>query len=134
MSTFLWLLLAFVYILLFVTLALTTLRKGHYFLFWVGIVSPMLWIIGTIMGPTARAEGPKCRLSGDTQVPKSWRVMLVLVTHSHRRLDGLLIDADVRAGLAPAADQRDHHGWVPPIDSNDSSAPILAPISPITRP
>jgi hypothetical protein len=29
MSTLLWLLLAFLYIVLFVTLALTTLRKGH---------------------------------------------------------------------------------------------------------
>ncbi len=42
--------------MLFVTLALTTLRKGHYLLFWVGIVLAVLWIIGAIMGPTARAE------------------------------------------------------------------------------
>ena len=56
MSTFLWLLLAVVYFVLFVTLALTTLRKGHYLLFWVGIIFPVLWIIGALMGPTARAE------------------------------------------------------------------------------
>ena len=56
MSTFLWLLLAVVYIVLFVTLALTTLRKGHYLLFWVGIIFPVLWIIGALIGPTARAE------------------------------------------------------------------------------
>ena len=56
MSTFLWLLLAVVYIVLFVTLALATLRKGHYPLFWVGIIFPVLWIIGALMGPTARAE------------------------------------------------------------------------------
>jgi hypothetical protein len=56
MSTLLWLLLAVVYIALFVTLALTTLRKGHYFLFWVGIIFPVLWIIGALMGPTAAAE------------------------------------------------------------------------------
>jgi hypothetical protein len=56
MSTLVWLLLAAVYIMLFVTLALTTLRKGHYFLFWVGIIFPVLWIIGALMGPTASAE------------------------------------------------------------------------------
>jgi hypothetical protein len=56
MSTFVWLLLAVVYIVLFVTLALATLRKGHYLLFWVGIIFPVLWIIGAIMRPTARAE------------------------------------------------------------------------------
>jgi hypothetical protein len=55
MSTLLWLLLAFVYIVLFVTLALTTLRKGHTVLFWVGIIFPVLWIIGALMGPTAGA-------------------------------------------------------------------------------
>jgi len=56
MSTFVWLLLAVVYITLFVTLALTTLRKGHFLLFWVGIIFPLLWIIGAIMAPTARAQ------------------------------------------------------------------------------
>jgi hypothetical protein len=56
MSFILWLLLAAVYITLFVTLALATLRKGHYFLFWVGIVFPVLWVIGAIAGPTAAAE------------------------------------------------------------------------------
>jgi hypothetical protein len=56
MSTLLWLLLAFVYFALFVTLALTTLRKGHTVLFWVGIFFPVLWIIGALMAPTAGAE------------------------------------------------------------------------------
>jgi hypothetical protein len=56
MSTLLWLLMAAVYIVLFVTLALATLRKGHYLPFWVGIIFPVLWIIGALMGPTARAE------------------------------------------------------------------------------
>jgi Na+/phosphate symporter len=55
-STLVWLLLAAVYIMLFVTLALTTLRKGHYVLFSVGIIFPVLWIIGALMGPTAGAE------------------------------------------------------------------------------
>ena len=56
MSTLLWLLLAVVYFVLFVTLALATLRKGHYLLFWVGIIFPVLWIMARSSGPTARAE------------------------------------------------------------------------------
>ena len=56
MSFILWLLLAAVYITLFVTIALATLRKGHYVLFWVGIIFPVLWIFGALMAPTAQAE------------------------------------------------------------------------------
>jgi hypothetical protein len=56
MSTVLWLILAVVYIALFVTLALRTLRKGHLLLFWVGIIFPVLWIIGAVIAPTRRAE------------------------------------------------------------------------------
>jgi hypothetical protein len=56
MSTLVWLLMAALYIVLFVTLALTTLRKGHYLLFWVGIIFPVLWIIGAIMAPSRQAE------------------------------------------------------------------------------
>jgi hypothetical protein len=33
-----------------------TLRKGHYILFFVGIIFPVLWIIGALIGPTAAAE------------------------------------------------------------------------------
>jgi hypothetical protein len=57
MSVFLWLLLAVVYVTLFITLALTTLREGQLVLFWVGIIFPVLWIIGALMGPAARIEG-----------------------------------------------------------------------------
>ncbi len=56
MSTLLWFILAVIYLMLFITLALTTLRKGHYLLLWVGIIFPVRWIIGAIMGPTARAQ------------------------------------------------------------------------------
>jgi hypothetical protein len=56
MSTFLWFLLAVAYVTLFITLALATLRKGHYLLFWVGIIFPVLWVFGALMGPTAGAE------------------------------------------------------------------------------
>jgi hypothetical protein len=58
MSTLLWLLLAFLYFMLFVTLALRTLRNGHTALFWIGIIFPVLWFIGAFMGPTAGA-GPR---------------------------------------------------------------------------
>jgi hypothetical protein len=51
----LWILIAAAYIALFFTLALTTLRKGHTVLFWVGIFFPVLWIIGAVMGPTPAA-------------------------------------------------------------------------------
>lgn len=56
MSTFVWFILAVIYLMLFITLALTTFRKGHYLLFWVGIIFPVLWIFGAIMAPTARAD------------------------------------------------------------------------------
>jgi hypothetical protein len=55
-STLLWLLMAALYLTLFVTLALTTLRKGHLVLFWVGIIFPVLWIVGAIVPPSPRAE------------------------------------------------------------------------------
>jgi hypothetical protein len=56
MSTFVWFILAVIYLMLFITLALTTLRKGHYLLFWVGIIFPVLWIIGAVMTPSARVD------------------------------------------------------------------------------
>jgi hypothetical protein len=40
----LWTLLIVLYIALFISLGMATLRKGHYVLFWVGIVFPVLWI------------------------------------------------------------------------------------------
>jgi hypothetical protein len=55
MPTLLWLLLVVVYITCFVILGLATFRKGHYFLFWVGIIFPLLWIIGALMAPTPAA-------------------------------------------------------------------------------
>ena len=53
----LWTLLVVLYIALFVSLGMSTFRKGHQVLFWVGIIFPVLWIVGAIMPPTARAEG-----------------------------------------------------------------------------
>ena len=50
--TFLWIVLAVIYIAAWVTLGMTTLRKGHKALFWFGIIFPLLWIVGAIMAPT----------------------------------------------------------------------------------
>jgi len=57
--TVLWIFLAAIYVFAFIAIGVATLRKGHYFLFFVGIVFPILWIVGALIGPTprARAEG-----------------------------------------------------------------------------
>jgi hypothetical protein len=52
----LWILLAALYLTLFFLLGLATLRKGHYFLFFVGIIFPLLWVVGALLGPTRSAE------------------------------------------------------------------------------
>jgi Na+/phosphate symporter len=51
----LWLLLAALYLAALIFLGLTTLRKGHTVLFWVGIIFPFLWIVGALMAPTDAA-------------------------------------------------------------------------------
>jgi len=53
-----WILLSVLYLTLLITLGVTTLRKGHGFLFFFGIFFPLLWIIGAMMGPAPGAEGP----------------------------------------------------------------------------
>ena len=53
--TFLWILLGIVYVACWIYFGLTTFRKGHYVMFWVGFILPILWIIGTLIGPTQRA-------------------------------------------------------------------------------
>ena len=42
--TFLWILLAIVYVACWVYFGLATFRKGHYWLFWIGFFLPFLWI------------------------------------------------------------------------------------------
>ena len=32
-----------------------TFRKGHYVLFWIGFIIPILWIIGAVIAPTQGA-------------------------------------------------------------------------------
>lgn len=53
--SFLWILLGILYIACLIFLGLATFRKGHYILFWVGFIFPILWIIGALIRPTARA-------------------------------------------------------------------------------
>jgi hypothetical protein len=68
MSTPLWVLLAVAELTLSVRLALTTLCKGHYLLFWVGTISRVLWIIGAIT--RSNADNPSTRgiVAGGTTV------------------------------------------------------------------
>jgi hypothetical protein len=54
MSTFLWILLAAVCLAALVSFGVMTLRKGHTVLFVVGIIFPILWIIGALMSPAPR--------------------------------------------------------------------------------
>jgi hypothetical protein len=42
-------------VLLF-TLGLTTLRKGHWVMFILGIFLPLFWLIGAVIPPTQKAE------------------------------------------------------------------------------
>lgn len=55
MSALLWFGLAVIYLVVLLTLGVTTLRKGHYVLFVVGIFFPILWLIGAVIGPSQRA-------------------------------------------------------------------------------
>lgn len=57
MGTFLWIVLGVIYFVVLVTLGINTLRKGHYFLFFLGIIFPLLWVIGAVIAPTPRAAG-----------------------------------------------------------------------------
>lgn len=59
----LWILLGTLYLVAIFTLGLATLRKGHTVLFWVGIFFPLLWIVGALMQPTAKAVAADARLA-----------------------------------------------------------------------
>jgi hypothetical protein len=49
-------LLGALYVVLFIVLGLTAIRKGHWIMFIVGIFVPLFWIIGALLPPThARA-------------------------------------------------------------------------------
>jgi hypothetical protein len=61
MSTFLWFLLAVLYLTALMVLGLSTLRKGRTALFWFGIVFPVLWIVGALMAPTPKAAAAEAQ-------------------------------------------------------------------------
>lgn len=44
-----------IYLTLLIVLGLTTLRNGHTALFWIGIIFPVLWLIGAFLRPTENA-------------------------------------------------------------------------------
>jgi hypothetical protein len=46
---------AFLYLVLIITLGVSTLRKGHWVMFIVGIFFPLFWIIGALMPPTRQS-------------------------------------------------------------------------------
>lgn len=55
MSTFLWILLATLYLVALVSLGASTLRNRHVVLFVLGIVFPLLWVVGALIAPAPRA-------------------------------------------------------------------------------
>jgi hypothetical protein len=44
------------YIILIVTLGVTTLRKGHWVMFILGIFLPLFWLIGALIPPATRTQ------------------------------------------------------------------------------
>jgi ATP/ADP translocase len=56
MSTFLWIVLAALYLTALIVLGVSTLRKGHWFMFIIGIFMPLFWIIGALIPPTGAAR------------------------------------------------------------------------------
>ena len=61
--TFLWIILAVLYITLLVSLGMATLRKGHTALFIFGIFFPVLWIVGAVIEPTPAVAAAESRAS-----------------------------------------------------------------------
>ncbi|MBU3674042.1 MAG: hypothetical protein FGM34_03175 [Solirubrobacteraceae bacterium] len=45
-----------IYIALLIFLGVTSLRKGHWIMFVIGIFFPLFWIIGAILPPTESAR------------------------------------------------------------------------------
>jgi hypothetical protein len=56
MSTLGWSLIAIVYVVLFISIGVTCIRKGHWVMFILGIPLPLFWIIGALMPPTHEAR------------------------------------------------------------------------------
>ena len=49
-----WGILAVIYFVLLVVLGITSLRKGHWIMFIIGIFIPLFWIIGAVLPPVER--------------------------------------------------------------------------------
>ena len=49
------LMLGVIWLSLLIVLGVRTLRNGHTALFWIGIIVPVLWIVGALMAPTEGA-------------------------------------------------------------------------------
>ncbi len=49
-----WGLVVVIYFVLLVVLGVTSLRKGHWIMFIIGIFIPLFWIIGAVMPPVER--------------------------------------------------------------------------------
>lgn len=45
-----------IYIALLIVLGITSLRKGHWVMFIIGIFFPLFWIIGAVLPPTESAR------------------------------------------------------------------------------
>jgi hypothetical protein len=46
-----WVICGIIYFVLLITAGIISIRKGHWVMFLVGIVFPLLWIIGALMPP-----------------------------------------------------------------------------------
>ena len=55
---FVWIGLGVLYVLLLVTLGITSLRKGHWMMFLLGFILPVFWLIGALIAPTQAASRP----------------------------------------------------------------------------
>lgn len=47
---------ALLYVVLLITLGVTSIRHGHWIMFIVGIFLPLFWLIGALMPPTTAAQ------------------------------------------------------------------------------
>jgi len=59
--TFVWIMLAVLYIILLVSLGMATLRKGHTALFVFGVIFPVLSIVGAVIEPTSTVAAAESR-------------------------------------------------------------------------
>jgi len=54
LATTTWGLLGVIYLVLMLVLGITSLRKGHWVMFIIGIFIPLFWIIGAVIPPKGR--------------------------------------------------------------------------------